>query len=102
MIRSGLALILMVAAQPALAALSGFYDSAEKIGTILSDDLVADELRQAPVWSVTNSGTTKDGHDEWLIRTQDCDLTVALVAVPPSDGMVGMTTYTVRIVTPCG
>ena len=101
MFRPALALALTLAAQPALAALSGFYDSAEKIGTILADPAIADELRQAPLWSVTNTGTTKDGHDEWQIRTQDCDLTVALIAVLPSDGMVGKTTYEVRIVTPC-
>ncbi len=91
----------MFAASPALAALSGFYDSAEKIGTILSDGAVADALRQAPIGAILNSGTAADGGDEWTIRTQECDLVVVLTAQVPKDGMVGKTTYDLRIVTPC-
>lgn len=91
----------MVMAQPAQAALSGYYDSATKIGAILGDGAVADALHQAPVGQISNTGTTKDGRDLWTVRTQDCDLTVAVIPELPKDGMVGMTTYSVEIVTPC-
>ncbi len=43
------ALFLVALTSPAVAALSGFYDSAEKITTILSSSLVADAVGQAPV-----------------------------------------------------
>lgn len=88
-------------AGPAAAALSGFYDSATKIAAILDTEAVADLLRQAPIRSVENTGTTPDGQDEWTIRTQDCDLTVKLTAHPPADGMVGMTTYTAEPLGSC-
>jgi len=100
MFRSALILALVLPA-PALAALSGFYDSAEKIGAIFASSAVADQLRQAPVRSVENTGTTPDGQDEWTIRTQDCDLTVKVTAHPPADGMVGMTTYTAEPLGTC-
>jgi len=100
MFRSALILALVLPA-PALAALSGFYDSAEKIGAIFASGAVADQLRQAPVRSVENTGTTPDGQDEWTIRTQDCDLTVKVTAHPPADGMVGMTTYTAEPLGTC-
>ncbi|AWB47112.1 hypothetical protein HYN69_00010 [Gemmobacter aquarius] len=93
--------LVMLAASPATAALSGFYDSAEKIATILGSEAVADALRQAPVGAITNTGTTKDGADEWTVRTQDCDLVVALTAQPLPEGMVGKATYDLRIATPC-
>lgn len=86
-------------ATPALAALSPFYDAAEKIETILHSSEVADALRQAPIRSVENTGTRKDGADEWLVKTQDCDLTLYLVAVPPEG--VGMTTYKVTDISGC-
>lgn len=100
MFRFALLLTLLLPA-PALAALSGFYDSAEKIAAIFASTAVADELRQAPVRSVENTGTFPDGEDEWTIRTQDCDLTVKLISQPPEDGMVGMTTYTAEPVGTC-
>lgn len=97
-----IALILALALPaPALAALSGFYDSAEKIAAIFASDAVADALRQAPVRSVENTGTTPDGQDEWTIRTQDCDLTVKVTALLPAEGMVGMTTYTAEPLGTC-
>lgn len=88
-----LILTLSLPAAPAAAAVSGFHDSAGKIAAIFASDAVADVLRQAPVRSVENTGTTPDGHDEWTIRTQDCDLKVGVIAEPPPEGMVGMTTY---------
>ncbi len=93
--------VMVCVATPAAAALSGFYDSAEKIGTILNNAEVADALRQAPVGSVSNSGTAKDGGDEWTVRTQECDLKVVLTPQPMAEGMVGKATYDLRIVEPC-
>ena len=86
---------------PALAALSGFHDSAARVAAIFASDAVADLLRQVPVRSVENTGTTPDGQDEWTIRTQDCDLRVKLLAKPPADGMTGMTTYSAEPLGSC-
>lgn len=88
------ALAAIAATGPAHAAVSGFYDSAEKIGMILGSNLVADALRQAPIWSITNTGTRKDGAGEWLVRTQECDLKLYLVPVLPNGP--GKTTYTLE------
>lgn len=86
-------------ATPAAAALSGYYDSAEKIGTILSSSVVADAVRQAPIGAITNTGTRKDGASEWQVRTQDCDLLVYLIPVLP-DGP-GKTTYKLDVPGTC-
>lgn len=77
------ALFLATLASPAVAALSGFYDSAEKITAILSSSLVADAVGQAPVGSIANTGTREDGASEWQVRTQECDLKVYLIPVLP-------------------
>jgi hypothetical protein len=73
------------------AALSGYYDSIERIGTILGDAQLADILRQQPIGAISNTGTRKDGAAEWTIRTQDCDLKVYLIPVLPEG--VGKTSY---------
>jgi len=73
------------------AALSGYYDSAEKIGRILGDARIADLLRQQPIGAISNTGTRADGAGEWTIRSQDCDLKVYLIPILP-DGP-GKTTY---------
>lgn len=86
-------------ATPAVAALSGYYDSAEKIGTILSSSVVADAVRQAPIGAISNTGTRKDGASEWQVRTQDCDLLVYLIPVLP-DGP-GKTTYKLDVPGTC-
>jgi hypothetical protein len=86
-------------ATPAAAALSGYYDSVEKITTILASGAVADAVRQAPVGSVSNTGTRKDGASEWQVRTQECDLLVYLIPVLP-DGP-GKTTYKLDIPGTC-
>lgn len=92
-------LIVALAASPATAALSGFYDSAEKIATILASPEVADAVRQAPIGAIANTGTSASGDDEWQVRVQECDLTVRLIAQPP-DGP-GKTTYRVELAGPC-
>ena len=99
MIMLRLATLLTLAASPALAMLSPFYDSAEKITTILQDAAVADALRQAPIGAIRNTGSFPDGADEWTVRTQECDLVLKLIAKPP--GMAGKATYSVEISTPC-
>ena len=92
-------LLVGLAAVPAQAALSGFYDSGEQIGTILSSRAVADAVRQAPIGAISNTGTRKDGAHEWTVRVQACDLKVYLVPVPPKGP--GKTTYTVETPAPC-
>jgi hypothetical protein len=92
-------LALLLAASPALAMLSPFYDSAAKIDAILQSGAVADALRQAPIGAVSNVGTDTDGADLWQVRVQECDLTVRVVGHPPKG--VGMITYTVEVTEPC-
>jgi hypothetical protein len=94
-----LGLVAVLAASPAMAMLSGYYDSAEKITAILQSGAVADALRQAPIGSISNTGTAKDGADEWTVRVQDCDLVVRVIGHAPEG--VGKTTYTVEVTTPC-
>lgn len=93
------ALLCGALATPASAALSGYYDSVEKIGTILSSSIVADALHQAPIGAISNTGTRKDGASEWQIRTQECDLLVYLIPVLP-DGP-GKTTYKLDVPGTC-
>ncbi|WP_156318635.1 hypothetical protein [Rhizobium sp. AAP43] len=84
---------------PAQAALSGYYDSLERIGMILGDPRLPDMLKQQPIGSIGNTGTRKDGASEWTIRTQDCDLVVYLIPILP-DGP-GKTTYQLDIPNGC-
>lgn len=83
-----------LAVTPAFAALSGFHDSAEQIEMILSSAAVADAVRQAPIGSISNTGTRDDGANEWTVKVQECDLKVYLVPTPPAG--VGKTTYAVE------
>ncbi|WP_417678878.1 hypothetical protein [Pseudodonghicola sp.] len=93
------ALAVCLLASPALAALSPYYDSAEQIGTILSDARIADALGQAPIGAISNTGTRDDGAAEWTIRVQACDLKVYLRPVPPKG--LGKTTYEVDTIGRC-
>ena len=99
MLRQGVLIGALLAGGPACAALSGFHDSGEKIMAILQSAEVAEELRQAPIGAVMNTGTTAQGHDEWLVRVQDCDLLVEVIAEPPPGP--GKTIYRVEILHPC-
>lgn len=92
-------LVVMAAASQSHAALSGFYDSAEQINTILESQDVADRLRQAPIGHIANTGTRADGAKEWEIRSQDCDLKVYLTAIPPQGP--GKTTYAIADIGTC-
>ncbi len=82
-------------ATSAQAALSGYYDSLERIGAILADERLAEILHQQPIGAISNTGTRKDGAAEWTIRTQDCDLTVFLVPILPNGP--GKTTYEIDV-----
>jgi hypothetical protein len=93
------AMLLAAPALPASAALSGFYDSGEQISTILMSEAVGNALRQAPIGSISNTGTRDDGAHEWEVRTQECDLKVYLVPHAPAG--VGKTTYTVDVPNGC-
>lgn len=84
---------------PAQAALSGFYDSGEQIGMILGSEAVGNAVRQAPIGSISNTGTREDGAKEWTVRVQECDLKVYLKPILP-DGP-GMTTYEIEIPGAC-
>jgi hypothetical protein len=89
--------MLLAAASPAAAAVSGFYDSGAQIGAILGSREVADRLRQAPLWKIENTGArAADGAQQWTVSTQRCDLIVWLVPLPPPAGMVGKTGYRVE------
>ena len=93
--------LVALCASPSFAMVSGFYDSANKIAAILASGAVADALGQAPVGSVSEIGTAKDGAGQWMVRTQDCDLIVDVTAEPLPEGMVGAPEYTVKIVKGC-
>lgn len=96
-----LVVLALLAATPAAAMLSPWYDSAEKISAILQSGAVADAVRQAPIGAVSNIGTATNGNDLWQVRVQDCDLTVELIPEAPPEGMVGKITYTAQPVGPC-
>ncbi|OYU19856.1 MAG: hypothetical protein CFE34_02970 [Rhodobacteraceae bacterium PARR1] len=93
--------IAALCASPALGMVSGFYDSANKIAAIFASGVVADALGQAPVGSVSEIGTSKDGAAQWMIRTQDCDLIVDVTAKLLPEGMVGTPDYLVEIAKGC-
>ena len=91
--------IFAIAASPAVAALSPFYDSGEQVRTILSSAAVADELHQMPVHALERTGIRDDGAIEWTVRTEACDLVVHLIPVPPPGA--GKTTYTLDLTDSC-
>lgn len=99
--RLGMFVIAALTASPAFGMVSGFYDSANKIAAIFASGAVADALRQAPVGSVAEIGTNKDGAGQWMVRTQDCDLIVNVLAQPLPEGMVGAPEYRVEIAKGC-
>lgn len=95
-----LAVLGLLGASPAVAAVSGFYDSADQINTILHNGEVADAIRQAPIIEVSRSPKkSADGFVRWNLRTEGCSVEVALVALPPRG--VGKTRYEVRNVGKC-
>lgn len=88
------------------AALSGFFDSAEQIATIMADNNVANATRQSHVNSLTFNGAQPDHTLKWTLQTATCAIQVYLTPVPPQGGiagvpMVGKTTYDVQHVSHC-
>lgn len=77
-----LAALLIVAAGPAAAALSPYYQSIAEIERILGDPRLADALPgQQAIVSITTAGT-----DVYEIRTERCTVTVTVVDIPPKEG----------------
>lgn len=91
--------LLALSGLPAEAALSGFYDSGEQIGLILGSEAVGNAVHQAPIGSISNTGTREDGANEWTVRVQECDLKVYLKPILPNGP--GKTTYEIDIPGAC-
>jgi hypothetical protein len=83
-----LAALLIVAAGPASAALSPYYQSIAEIQRILDDPRLSDALPgQQAIMSITTTGT-----DVYEVKTARCAVTVTIVGIPPKEGepiMVG-------------
>lgn len=92
-------------ATPAMASVSGFYDSGEQLSVILSSDAVAGAVRQMPVTRLESRGLQPDGTLLWLLDAGGCSLPVSLVSVPPTGEngapMVGKTTYRLTKIGTC-
>ena len=82
LVRHALAAMLIVAAGPASAALSPYYQSIREIERILGDPRLADALpgQQALV------SITTPGNDVYEIKTERCTVTVTIVGIPPKEG----------------
>ncbi|HEY0274903.1 MAG TPA: hypothetical protein VGC31_02360 [Paenirhodobacter sp.] len=83
----------LIGPAPAMAALSGYYDSAAQISAITTSAPVADALKQRPVEGIKAIGTRPDGKIEWRIWGKGCSISVLLAPVAPQ-GM-GRTDYRV-------
>lgn len=93
--------VLLLLPTAANAAVSGYYDSIEQITAILTSESVAEQVAPWPIESVEQTKTSPDAPTEWIIRTQECSLTVVLTAEPPEDGATGMTTYSAAPIGTC-
>ena len=86
--RHALAAILIVAAGPASAALSPYYQSIAEIQRILDDPRLSDALPgQQAIVSIATTG-----NDVYEVKTARCVVTVTVVNIPPKEGeetMVG-------------
>lgn len=84
----------------AQAAVSGYYDSAEQIQTIVQDARLADALKQMPIERFEiQPAQANDATRHWRIRSRDCELTVELEAQRPAGP--GKTTYLVKKIGAC-
>ena len=83
-----LAALLIVAAGPASAALSPYYQSLAEIQRILDDPRLSDALPgQQAIVSIATAG-----NDVYEVKTARCVVTVTIVNIPPKEGeemMVG-------------
>lgn len=89
----------LLAAAPANAAVSGFYDSAEQISVILGSNQVADKVRQLPIKDLSFEGQRQNGTLKWEVETEHCEVDVFLRAIPPA--ALGKTTYEIAEVRDC-
>jgi hypothetical protein len=71
--RSALAATLIVAASPAFALMSPYYETATILERILSDGGVADALKQQSVVSVTLTS-----ENVWELKSQECTVSVTV------------------------
>lgn len=71
--RHALAAALIVAASPALALMSPYYESATVLERILSDGGVADALKQQSILSVVQTS-----ENVWEIKSQECTVSVTV------------------------
>lgn len=77
----------LLAAGPASAALSPYYQSVAEIERILSDEQLGDALKQQAIVSIALTAT-----DVYEVRTAQCTITVTVVDLPAPAGepvMVG-------------
>ena len=72
-LRYALAATLIAATGPAFALMSPYYESATVLERILSDNGVADALRQQSVLSVVQSS-----ENVWEIKSQECSVSVTV------------------------
>ena len=76
------------------------------IRVLIADDhaVVREGLKRivADTADMTVAGEAATGHEVLAFtRTQDCDLMVRVIAEPPPEGMVGMTTYRAEPLAAC-
>lgn len=93
-LRHALAAALILAAAPAAAALSPYYQSLAEIQRILGDPKLADGFRQEAIVSIEATG-----HDVYEVKSESCSVTVTVVDVPPKEGesmMVGPRQFTLE------
>jgi hypothetical protein len=90
-----LAALLIVAAAPAAAALSPYYQSVAEIQRILADERLNDGMRQEAIVSIMTTA-----RDVYEVKTGSCTKIVTVVDVPRKEGepiMVGPRQFTLEL-----
>lgn len=82
-------LLSFAAASPAMAALSGYWQSSKEIHAILGSNDVADALRQQPVVSIVDIG------DGYRLQSRDCVVDVEIDRQEP--GQPGALTFRIIV-----
>jgi hypothetical protein len=89
---------LILAAGPALALMSPYYETATVLERILDDASLADSLKQQGITSIVQTAP-----DMWEIKTEECTITATVVDVAaPADepAMVGARNFDVKFGSP--